>query len=113
MFLIIIGVIAILFSSYALITHNADILLLSPIQFILGFIIVLMLVSGVSAFRGKRKGLGLFYIFVTLFMFTVILLNNTMSIDGLTPVIIMYVVIGVPIGVMIIFSHYLETKNKL
>lgn len=55
LFQIMIGVIAILFSSYALITHNVDILLLPSIQFILGLIIATMLVSGVSAFRRKRR----------------------------------------------------------
>ena len=113
LFRIIIGVITILFSSYALITHNINILLLPSVQFIFGLITATTLVSGVSAFREKRIGLGFFFIFETLFMFTVILLNNTMRIEGLTSVLVMYIVCGVPIGVLVMFAHRLETKSKL
>ncbi|MFD2923155.1 hypothetical protein [Halobacillus naozhouensis] len=113
LFQIIIGVITILFSSYALITHNEDILLLPFIQGILGFIIVVMLACGISAFRRKRKGLGLFFTFVTIFLFTIALLNNTMAIEGIIPILAMYIVFGVPIGIIVMLAHRVNTRNEL
>ncbi|MFZ3579570.1 hypothetical protein [Virgibacillus sp. DJP39] len=109
---IIIGVITTLFSSFALITHNDELLLLPSIQLIFGLVTADMLVSGISAFRGKRKGLGLFFTFITLFMLTVVILNNTMTIEGIIPVIALYMFFGVPIGIIAMFAHRINTRNE-
>ncbi|MDL4842354.1 hypothetical protein [Aquibacillus rhizosphaerae] len=110
---ILMGVITTLLLSYALISSNVEYLLLPYIQGVLGFIIVVMFIEGLSAFKQKRKGLGLFFIFLTLFMFTVIILNNTITVEGVIPLFILYVLFGVPIGIVAMFAYSLDNKDKL
>ncbi|MFC7320030.1 hypothetical protein [Halobacillus campisalis] len=110
---IFVGVITTLFVSFALITQNDDLLLKPFIQLILGLITANVLVSGISAFHRKSKGLGLFFTFITLFMLSVIILNNTMTIEGIIPVMIIYIVFGVPIGIIAMFVHRINTRNEL
>ena len=103
---IVVGVITTLFVSFALITQNGDLLVTPFLQLILGLVTADVLVSGISAFRRKSKGLGLFFTFITLlFMLSVIILNNTMTMEGTVPVITIYIVFGVPIGIIAMFVH--------
>lgn len=110
---VVIGIVAVFFLSYALIDGKNDILLLPSMQLIMGLVIATMLVSGVSAFRNKNKKLGSFYTIVTLFMLIAIIFNNTMTLDGLIPVIGMSIVCTVPIGIIAMIFYRLENKSKL
>lgn len=112
-FSIIIGVITTLFASFALIIKNAELLLLPLIQLIMGVVTAITLVDGISSFRWKRNRLGLFFTFITLFLFTVIILNNTMTIEGIFPAIAMYIVFGVPIGIIALFTPRISTRDDL
>lgn len=108
-----IAVITILFSSYALITHNGDILLLPSVQFCLGLIAATMSVTAVSALRKKRKRLGSFFTFVSLFIIVVILLNNSMTIEGIIPVMALFLFLSIPIGIIAMFSQGMHNKSEL
>ncbi|MFZ0369631.1 MAG: hypothetical protein WAM07_08515 [Halobacillus sp.] len=103
------GIITILITSYLLITHRADTLLLPFIQGVLGFIIASMIVSVVYSFRNQQKWSGLFFTFAALFIAAVILTNNTMTIEGVLPVLIMYIIISVPIGIIAGLSQVIKT----
>lgn len=111
LFLVVIGIIAILLSSYAFITNNADILLIVEVKFIIGFIVGIMLIHGVLAFREKRKVLGLFYIFVTLIMFTVLLLNNSINMNGILLYSFLCLVLGLPIVMIVTIVNHINTKK--
>ncbi|MFB4166822.1 hypothetical protein [Virgibacillus sp. JSM 102003] len=113
LFRIAIGVITILFSSYALITHNEYILLLPSVQLYLGLIAATMLVTGVSALHERRKRLGLFFTFVSLFIIVVILLNNSVTIEGIIPVIALFFFLGIPIGIIAMFTQRMHNKSGL
>lgn len=113
MFSAIIGFITALFASFSLITQNGDLLLQPLLQLILGVVTANSLVNGISSFHSKRRGLGLFFAFITLFMLTVIILNNTMTIEGIIPVIAMYILFGVPIGIIAMFVHRINNRNDL
>ncbi|TGB04930.1 hypothetical protein [Halobacillus salinus] len=110
---IFVGVVTTLFVSFTLITQNDDLLVTPFIQYIFGLVTANVWVSGISAFRRKKKGLGLFFTFITLFMLSVIILINTMTIEGIIPVITIYIVFGVPIGTIAIFVHRINTSNEL
>lgn len=107
------GIFAVLFLSYILITDNQNLLLSPIVQMIMGLVSATMLVSGIAALRNKSKKIGSFYTFVTLFILIVIILNNTMTIDGLIPVAVIYIVGGVPIGIIGMFAIRLENRGKL
>lgn len=113
LFSISVGVLTTLFASFALITQNGGLLLLPLIQIIFGLVIANTLVEGISAFRRKRNGLGLFITFITLFMLTVIILNNTMTIEGMIPVFTMYIVFGIPIGIIALVAQRINTRSEL
>ncbi|WP_430787555.1 hypothetical protein VBD025_16770 [Virgibacillus flavescens] len=108
-----IGIITVALTGYPLLTNNQDILLLPAIQGILGFVTATMLLAGVSAFRKKRKIMALFYTIVTVYLACLILFNNSMTFKGLLPVLVIYIVGGVPIGIMAMFAYRLENKNRL
>lgn len=110
---IFVGVITTVFSSYAFISHNEELLLLPAIQLILGLATANMIVSGISAFRSRKKGLGLFFTFIALFLFTVIILNNTMTIEGIIPVLVMLIIGGVPIGIIAMFAYRINNRSEL
>ncbi|WP_042221573.1 hypothetical protein [Oceanobacillus manasiensis] len=110
---IIVGILTMIFSSFALLTHNADLLLLPPIQFILGLVTAGMLVSGITSFRNKTIGTGLFFTFITLFLLSVIILNNTMTMEGFIPVLTMFIVFGVPIGIIGMFANRINVRDEL
>ncbi len=112
LFSIIVGSITALFSSLALITHNGELLLSPAIQIILGLATGSTVVDGISAFRKKRQGLGLFFTFITLFMLTVIILNNTMTIDGIIPVLTLYIIFGIPLGILAMLAHRIDTRSE-
>ncbi|WP_407271758.1 hypothetical protein [Radiobacillus sp. PE A8.2] len=112
-FSIIVGVIATLFSSYALITQNHEFLLLPFVQLILGLVTANSLVDAILAFRRNSTRLGLFFTFITLFMLTVIILNNTMTIEGILPVLALYIIFGVTIGIIAMFARSIETRSEL
>ncbi|MCT2534827.1 hypothetical protein NC661_04190 [Aquibacillus koreensis] len=108
-----IGVITTIFVSFALISQNDGLLLTPLIQLILGYVTAHVLISGISAFLKKRKGIGLFFTFITLFLLSVIILNNTMTISGFIPVITLYILFGVPIGIIAMIAHRINTRNEM
>ena len=109
----VIGIFSVLFLNYALITDNQDLLLLPIVQMIMGLVSATMLVAGIAAFRNKNKKIGSFYACVSLFVLIVMIFNNTMTIDGLIPVAVIYIVGGVPIGIIAMFAIRLENRGKL
>ncbi|MFQ3543846.1 hypothetical protein Q7A53_07150 [Halobacillus rhizosphaerae] len=112
LFSIIFGTTTALFSSLALMTHNGELLVSPSIQIMLGLATGSTVVNGISAFHKKQKGIGLFFTFITLFLLTVILLNNTMTTEGIIPVLTVYIIFGVPIGIIAMLEQRIHTRSE-
>ncbi|RWZ54592.1 hypothetical protein EQV77_13145 [Halobacillus fulvus] len=110
---LIVAVVMTLLSSYALMTHHGQFLLHPAMQLVLGMATASTLVEAIAAFRKKKKGSGLVLTFLTLFMLTVIIANNTMTVGGIVPVLTMYMVLGVPVALMALFAHRISENREI
>ncbi|MGE8203481.1 hypothetical protein ACQKP0_02875 [Heyndrickxia sp. NPDC080065] len=111
------GVIILILSIYALISKDFEILRFPFIQYIVGVVLVMIFVAGISEILGKRKRVfvGLFYIIVFTFILHVSIQAPMWpkSIKEIVPFLVIIFAFGFPITIVYMVVSRFKNKNLL
>ncbi|WP_112180290.1 hypothetical protein [Paraliobacillus zengyii] len=102
-----------LFVVFAMLTNNEELLSVPFLQYLLGFIAISLLLTGISVFRKNSKKTGVFLSFMSLFIIGIILFNNTITIKGFMPLIVLGVFATIPFVIFYLVTHFSKNKSRL
>lgn len=110
---IVIGTFGTLFAVFAILTNSEELLSVPFMQYLLGFIAISLLLTGISVFRKNSKKTGVSLSFMSLFLIGFIWFNNTITIKGFMPLIFLGVFTTIPFVIFFLVTHFLKDKNRL